>query len=171
MSWDIVMVISLRSLIADLDSSCFTDDRLKQLLVVAAQYVMTDANIETDYTINITSPNISPDPTATDTQDLPFSNLTVLKAACIIDRGNARLAAAINGLEARCGPAQMKVSRRMDGFSILLDQGYCGAYKEALRQYLFGNVAFCRAILSPFVNANFQPHHHDHDHRLEHPFI
>jgi len=162
MSWDTFMLILFRAMISDLDATCYSDDRVKQILVASAQLVLGDLSFDKNYVINMVSPSITPDPVVSPRDD-SFINLTTLKAACMVDMGSLRLAAAISGLEAKCGPAVMKVSRRMEGFGILIDKGYCAAYDEARLQYGFGNANFSRAILSPFVNEAFQPHHHSHD--------
>ena len=152
--WQTAYITVLRVLINDLSSDPdFTDSRLEDVLVVAAAQVNQEIQLSVDYTVVISPPSITPNPV----NDEIFMNLTTLKAACLIDRGSLRVAAAINGVEAKCGPAVMKVARRMDGFAILISQGYCAAYQEARLQYGFGNGAFCKAILSPFVNDTFDP--------------
>lgn len=158
MAWKTEMTIMLRVLIDDLGEDDFCDDRLHHLLVVAGSYVEQDLELTTDYTINIVTPDFDPDPTTSTPRDDDFVNLTVLKAACLIDKGSLRAAAAINGLEARCGPAQLKVLRRMDGFATLIEHGYCKAYEEAMLQYRFGNANIIRGIMSPFINEDFVPH-------------
>jgi hypothetical protein len=157
--WQNLYIIVLRILIDDnSDEPTYTDSRLEDVLVVAASQVAEEARIST-YTIDITPPEITPTPIADDT----FRNLVTLKAACIIDRGNLRHAAMVSGLEARCGPAIMRTNKRVDGFKILIEQGYCKAYDEALRQYIFGNVSFARGILSPFINSDFFPEYYAPD--------
>lgn len=153
--WQTLYIKVLRILINDtsLDSDLkYTDSRLEDVLVVAASQVNEEARIST-YTVDITPPEITPSPLSDDT----YRNLVTLKAACIVDRGDMRHAALVNGLEAKCGPAVMKVARRVDGFATLIDKGFCQAYDEAIRQYLFGNVNFAKGILSPFINSDFFP--------------
>lgn len=151
MNWD-YLIQMLRVLIQDYDGSEFTDDRLKQIMSVAAHYVNKEIFFSVTYTVNVTSPDISPDPT--DEPDDIFINFVVLRSACMIDQGSLRSAAMISGLEATCGPATMKTLRRMDGFGTLIDSGYCKTYDELKKQYSFGNTSFCKAVLSPFVNEN-----------------
>lgn len=155
MAWDTTMIIMLRSLIGDLEKEEYTDPRLKQIIVVAAQYVNSEIRFDTKYTVNIAMPSIAPDPTIA--PDDPFVNLTVLKAACMIDRGNMRIAAMSAGIEAKCGPAVLKTLQRMEGFKTLIDSGYCAAYEESKREFQFGNTRHIRAILSPFINSDFDP--------------
>ena len=82
MAWTTDLVLMFRSLIGDLDSSSFTDDRLQQILVVAAYNVQNDGDFSTTYTIDVSAKTISPDPYTTG--DVDFSTLTIYKAACIL---------------------------------------------------------------------------------------
>lgn len=152
MSWDTTMTIMLRTLIGDFDATEFTDTRLQQIIVVAAQYVNDDIELDTDYTITIPTPNISPDPTTSTPPDDTFVNISVLKAACIIDVGSLRAAALTSGLEAKCGPAVMKTLKGTEGYTSLMENGYCKTYSQAIDQFNFGNAGWARGILSPFVN-------------------
>jgi len=157
MAWDTTMITMLRVLIQDFDGVDFSDDRLKQILAVSAQYVDNDIILDQDYTIDVITPDISPDPTTSSPVDDVFVNFVVLRAACMIDQGSLRCAAFASGLEARCGPTVMKTVRRMEGFGTLIDKGYCRTYEELKHQYDFGNSAFCKGILSPFINETFIP--------------
>lgn len=157
--WYYTPLMILRNLIDDLSESPeYSNTRLLDVFLVGAYQVNQD--LDFDYTIDLEKAEISPDPS----DDEGFINLATLKAACILDRGSMRLAAAVNGLSARCGPAQMTVNQgRVAGFGLLIDKGYCAAYQEASRQYAYGNVAFCKGILSPFINEDFIPHEHIND--------
>lgn len=156
MTWDTTMVIMLRTLINDLDSTEYTDTRLKKVIVVAAQFTTGEIDFDVDYTVNVATPDISPDPT-TDPQDDGFINLTVLKAACIIDMGNMRIAAKIAGVEAKCGPAVIRTLKQMDGFKTLIEDGYCATYAHLRDEYNLGNVKYVKAVLSPFTSPDFDP--------------
>ena len=152
MGWQENSNLILRNLIWDnVDPVAYTDSRLNDVLIVAAYQIVAENKFLVSYTVDVDAVTITPDPI----NDVDFIYLMTLKAACMIDRGSLRLAAAINGIEARCGPAVMKVVKRMDGFSTLIDKGYCGVYEEARLQYGFGNLNFASAILSPFVNDDF----------------
>jgi len=157
MAWQDDMLTILRVLINDTDcgSPEYSDDRLFNVLIVAAHYVVDEISFDNDYTVDISARTISPTP------DASFINLVVLKAACIIDKGNMRLAAMSAGIEARCGPATMRTLRRMDGFKILLDNGYCAAYEHAKLEHKMGRSI--EAILSPFINSDFDPSHYNYN--------
>ncbi len=159
MAWTTTLVTSLRVIIGDMDSASFTDARLQTILSVGASYVNAEINWATAYTINIDTPDISPDPTLTATLDQDFSNFTILKAACLLNFGELRTAAIKAGIEARCGPAILKTGKHSDGFKQLIEVGPCKMYDELSTQYKFEafntNSAF--GVLSPFVNDDFFP--------------
>jgi len=170
MSWDVTMVTMLRVLINDLvEPYTYSDARCDQLLVVGATYVQQEIYFATTYTIDINTPDISPDPTLDATKDQPFTNFTVLKAACLADVSTYRTEALRAGIEARVGPAILKTKDRMIGFDTLLKKGPCEAYKELKAEYEFGDALAIHAIFSPFSGNNFNPHnlrtsvHSSHD--------
>lgn len=158
MAWNNTMVTMVRVLISDLDATpTYTDARLEQLIVVASQFVQQELDFSTAYTINIASPDISPDPTVTATKDDAFTNFVVLKAACIADQSTFRTKALAEGIRAVCGPVSLQVAGNLKGFQTLLDKGPCAAYEELKQDYIFGNINNIRAIFSPFVGNEFRP--------------
>lgn len=176
MAWHTEMIPILRVLIDDTDPDDkeYTDQRLKDLLVVAGRYVVQEIDFTTTYDVDIVPPNISPDPTGQTDGDV-FTNFVTIKAACIIDRAPMRKRILMSGIEARCGPAIMKTLNHAKGFKELLELGYCGVYEEMKEQWTFGNANFCRAVISPFVNETFDPSDlslmrggHEGDHRSGH---
>jgi hypothetical protein len=149
------MIITLRAVINDLESTTYSDDRLAQLLAIAANYVIIDTKTTT-YVVDIMGPNITPDPAPLN--DLIFVNLTVLKAACMIDQGNLRMRAALAGLSASAGPASLSVGGgNFAAFKELIALGPCALYKEMLQDYILGSGLVCHGILSPFVSNDFNP--------------
>ena len=166
MAWDSTMVTILRVLISDIDvPQSYTSARLQQILVVGAQYVQQEISFSTTYTITIGTPAISPDPTLTASKDDAFTNLVVLKAACLTDWGEFRQKALVAGIKARCGPAILETLQHLDGFKTLIDKGPCAAYDELKTDYQFGNTNTVRAILSPFIGNNFDPRSLHNTHR------
>jgi len=158
MSWYTEMIPMLRSLIDDLcdGDEEYSDSRLKEILSISARYVVQEIDFTTTYTVGIVPPNISPDPMSSSDGDV-FTNFIVLKSACMVERGPFRKRMLIAGIEAKCGPTTMKTLDQVKGFTALLKLGYCGVYETTKEEYLLGNVNFCKAILSPFVNDSFCP--------------
>lgn len=148
------LTLMLRAVLADLDNETYTDERLEQLIVVAAKFVNQD--LEASYVVDVTGVDITPDPV--DSNDDIFINLTVIKSACLIDHGNLRIKAALAGLEAVAGPARLKVGGdNFAAFRTLVEAGACAMYKTLLQDYKLGSGAICHGILSPFISNTFHP--------------
>jgi hypothetical protein len=77
--WRTDLVLMLRSLIGDLDRAKFTDERLRQIIVVGAFNVINDADFANNYTVDVGAVTISPDPVTQ--KDTDFTILTLYKAA------------------------------------------------------------------------------------------
>ena len=156
MSWNIELPIIVRTLINDLsDTPTYSDERILQVIAVAAKYVEFDVVLDYTYEVNVVNPNISPDPTAQN--DSIFISLTCLKAACIIDQSAVRTKAALEGIRAALGPAQLSVGGSLAGLKMILDTGPCAAYDELTAHWDVKEATAIRAILSPFVGNRFDP--------------
>jgi hypothetical protein len=159
MSWKKEILITVRTFINDLGPNyTFSDSRLLQTIVVGAQYVQFDVNLDNKYTINIVTPNITPDPTLLDPKDDIFSSLVALKAACIIDQSSFRTKAVVEGIRAALGPASLSISNNnLSGLKVILEKGPCALYETLTNNWDISNATAVRAIFSPFVGNNFDP--------------
>jgi hypothetical protein len=158
MYWQPELLIMIRVLINDLTATpTYTDERITQLAAVAARYVVQDANLSVDYTIDIVNETISPDPAAPTTRDETFLGLTAMKSACILDQSTFRTKAALEGLSTRLGPAALTVGGNLAGYKTLLETGPCALYDQLILDHNIGNATAVRAVLSPFVGNNFDP--------------
>jgi hypothetical protein len=156
MAWNVELPIIVRTLINDLsDTPIYSDERLLQVISVAAKYVEFDVVLDYSYEIDVVSPNITPDPTINN--DNIFISLTCLKAACIIDQSAVRTKAALEGIRAALGPAQLSVGGSLAGLKMILDTGPCAAYDELTAHWDVKEATAIRAILSPFVGNRFDP--------------
>lgn len=155
MAWQDEAIPMLRVLINDNDITnlTYSDDRLEEILVVAAMYVNQDVSFSTTYTINVSTVSISPDPVT----NSDFLSLMVMRAACLTDWGTYRQKALLAGVKARCGPAVLETMNHLDGFKELLTKGPCASYEVLKTQHQFGNTEHIRAVLSPFRGNNFDP--------------
>ncbi len=159
MAWKKDITIIVRVLINDLVSPyAFADARLEQAIVVGAHFVLTDFSLFKDYVINILKPEITPDPTEATTKDDIFINCVALKSACIIDQSIFRTKAALEGVKAAMGPANLSIKGNLEGFKILLDQGPCALYKSFLQDFEIANATNISAVLGPFVGNKFDPY-------------
>ena len=143
MSWNVEMPLIVRSWINDLsDTPTYSDERVQQLIVVAAQYVIKEE------------------------KDLDFIGLTALKASCMFDQSSLRTRAASDGIRASLGPAQLAVAGGMRGYEVILNQGPCALYNKLKEEHQIGNVQAIHAILGPFVGNEFDPRYlHDNSDR------
>jgi hypothetical protein len=156
MSWQTEIPIIVRTLINDWsDQPVYSDERIIQVIAVAAQYVQFDVVLDQKYSVDITSPAMSPDPTLN--RDEIFISLVSLKAACIIDQSNLRTKAAMEGIRAALGPASLSVGGSLEGIKMVLEHGPCALYEELTSHWDVKDATAVRAILSPFVGNNFNP--------------
>lgn len=156
MSWKIELPLIVRTLINDLsDNPSYTDERLLQVLTVAAKYVQFDVTLDSLYAIDVVNINITPDPSINN--DDIFISLVCLKASCIIDQSAVRTKAALEGIRASLGPASLSVGGSLVGLKMILDNGPCAAYDELSSHWDVKEATAIRAVLSPFVGNRFDP--------------
>lgn len=129
--WETALVTMLRSIIGDMDSAVYTDARLQQVLVVGAYHVSFSDTFLYDYQINLSVPDISPDPVEVNDKD--FSVLTVYKAACIIVSAESKTKNA-NGLSMRDGPSFIDTTAGSVGLANNA-KSICQEYQDLLLQY------------------------------------
>lgn len=156
MSWQIEIPIIVRTLINDLeDQPVYSDERLKQIISVAAKYVQFDVVLDYSYTVDVVGGNISPDPTIIN--DDIFVSLVSLKAACIVDQSALRTKAALEGIRASLGSANLTIKGSLEGFIKILENGPCSLYEELTSHWDVSQATAIRAILGPFVGNKFDP--------------
>lgn len=156
MSWQRHLTNIVRVLINDMDAPFeYSDERMQQVIVVAAKYVQFDVNLDHIYQVNIITPAITPDPTIDD--DEIFLSLVGLKAACIFDQGTFRTKAALEGIDTKLGPASLSFGGTIAGYRDIIEHGACGLYDELTSHWDVRNATAFAAVLSPFVNNRYDP--------------
>lgn len=157
MSWKKEIPIIVRTLINDLseDTPTYSDERILQVVAVAAKYVQFDVVLDHQYTVNVVNPTITPDPTADN--DSIFISLVSLKTACIIDQSVLRTKAAAEGIRAALGPASLSVAGSLAGIKMIIEEGPCAAYEQLTSHWDVKEATAIRAVLSPFVGNKFDP--------------
>jgi hypothetical protein len=149
-SWQTEMTPLLRALVDDMDETRYTDERLEQVLAVAAFQVEQDADFVNDYTVGIATPSIDPDPTDADTLDPSFTNLVTIRAACVLDRGSATSWAS-KGVLVRSGAETLDTRDSAKNKVALLKTGWCAVYAEQLLAYEADQNKVAGAmVLTPF---------------------
>lgn len=156
MAWQDDLTIIVRTLVNDLDQPYdYSDERLQQVLVVAAKFVQFDVNLDYVYTIDVVNSSISPDPI--DKKDDIFISLTALKAACIVDQSTFRTKAALEGIRTSLGSANLSIAGSMQGFKDIINHGACALYDELTAHWDVKNASAIAAVLSPFAGNRFDP--------------
>ena len=159
MSWQSEVSIIVRTLINDLtDTPTYSDDRIEQIIVVAARYTIQEINFVSQYVINIGNTTITPDPTTeASIEDTVFIGFMALKAACLCDQSTFRTKAVNEGIRTSLGSSSLQVAGNLAGYKIILDQGPCAMYQQLQMEYNIGNATAVASILSPFVGNKFDP--------------
>jgi len=158
--WQVEGIIMLRHIIDDLgDSPTYSDSRLEELFLVAAQLIKFDVNFTNDYTIDVDAGTLSPDPT-TSTKDYAFISLVCLKAACILQRADARTSAG-QAIDIRDGRSAISLKGVFAG-KIAMAKSYCEAYEKAKLEHTLGNLVVGRAIMGPIASEdlNWSPYNY-----------
>ena len=144
--WKISMVLMLRALIGDLDSSKYTDSRLRQILAVGAYSLLTDADFSTDYSVDVAQVSITPDPVFND--DADFVVLTVYRSACLLLGSEVKTESG-NAISIKDGPSTVDL-RGVAGSLMMLYRDVCTKYDDMLNSYQYNNTSVGQAILGPY---------------------
>jgi hypothetical protein len=154
MAWTDDMPTIVRYLINDLDTTnyAYSNGRVRQTIVVAAQLVLSEIDFDKTYTVTISTSGISPDPTAA-TKDDAFINLVSLKSACLIASSELRTKG-LDAIRVSDGSSSIDAGGILRGFEIL-SKDLCQRYENAKIQYKAGNSVAGQAILSPYESPNF----------------
>jgi len=161
MSWKVDLVVMLRSLIGDLDHSKYTDERLKQVIVVGAYNVTNDADFQNEYTVSVSSLSISPDPISE--KDTDFSILSVYKAACILIGSEVKTESA-NAISIKDGPSAIDLRGVTQNLNIIY-KDICSKYDELLKTYQYNNTLVGQAILGPYSPGSMVLRSNEFDYR------
>jgi hypothetical protein len=167
MSWQAELSTIVRYLINDLDTSNYqySDERIETTTVIAAQMVILDISLPTQYEVSVQNISISPDPTNTP-KDNAFINLTALKAACII-LGSEVKTQGMNAISIKDGPSAIDLRGVASTISFLYEN-ICDKYEKLLKDYKEDLVSAAgQVILGPYSpGADFIARtHNDYDHR------
>ena len=149
MGWQNEMTLIVRHLVNDLDSTnyTFTDDRLEESVLVAAQLASLEIDFDNTYTIDVDSVSLTPDPTSSGGKDDSFINLVCLKTARLLI-GSELKTHSLNAISLRDGPSALDLRGIVAGLKILFDD-ITKRYEEAVTQYKLNGVVG-QAIRGPY---------------------
>ena len=94
MTWQNEMVRMVRFLVNDLNAQSYSDERLEETVLVAAQLLSDNIDFENNYSVDIDSLLLDPDPTMLAQKDNFFINAVAVKASCIVLGSEAKTLAA-----------------------------------------------------------------------------
>lgn len=146
MSWQNEMARILRFLVDDVACVTYTDDRLEETIVVAAQLAQFDVSFDKTYTVDVDELIITPDPTAA-TRDDAFINLVSLKAACLILNAEAKTKAG-QAVRVRDASSEVDMGNSYKAVAERAKQ-MCEDYKMSIIQYNAGNSRAGHAVITP----------------------
>jgi len=150
MTWDVDLVLMVRVLINDLGSTAKTDAEIQRTLVASCILVSQDIELDNTYVCDISAVTITPDPVVQG--DGAAQALFPLKAACIINQGDFKVAIG-QGIKVRDGDSQIDTTAGFRGYRDILELGACASYESLRRSIEASNVTSrgaCGAVFSPF---------------------
>lgn len=156
MAWHNEMGRLLRFQVDDIDCVTYDDETIREALLVGAQFVLNDAEFDTTYTVDIDTHTLSPDPTELTTKDNAFINLTVLKAACILLRGELKKASK-QAIKIVDGPSTIDAT----GFAKALAEvakEVCGNYEKLLHDYRIDYAGMSGEVITTPITVEALPH-------------
>jgi hypothetical protein len=147
MPWNIDLVTMVRSLIGDMAGSTYSDNRLRQMIVIAAFEVNNSANIERSYEIDISRVTITPDPV--EEKDLNFCVMTAYKAAVLIIQGEIRNQS-LNSITISDGTSSINLTDVTRSLQALY-KDLSTIYEDLLQTYVMEESSLnAQAILGPY---------------------
>jgi hypothetical protein len=149
MSWQAKIVTFVRGIIDDLSQTpTHSDEKLEQLIVIAGSLVTTEVELPTDYSIDVETVEINPDPSS----DTLFINLVGMKTACMIARAEQRISAR-SAHSIKDGPSNIDGRAPAEQTTKWADT-ICGNYSQFLLDYRLGNLILGQAIVGPYGNVD-----------------
>lgn len=131
----------LRIFVFDLDENTpkYDDDTVERLLVVSAQLVEGELDFSHQYIADIPGRDITPDPTDSDggTRDDSFINLACMRAAAIVQQGEARLE---SGIVIRDNGSTVDLHYKLQGALALVKDGWQRRYDQEKFAYQTGQL-------------------------------
>jgi hypothetical protein len=149
--WSDEMVLILRNIINDDGTTqTYTDNRLMESLLAAAQIVTFEVSFPTSYLVDFDAYQISPDPTDTagGTRDNAFIALVTTKAACRIARGEAKIAGG-QGISVKDGSSAVDL-RDVAKYKIQTATSFCQDYKDMKWEYETNGSSSFSFITGPY---------------------
>lgn len=144
MTWQDDVRYIVRVLIDDPLETTYSNDRLDDIIFVAAHFVVQEVALDSEYIISIATQTITPDPIL----DIDFKNLTGLRSAMIVLGAEAKTLAT-SAIRIKDGPSELETGRGISHIKALADN-VADQYAIAKTSIASGNQG--RIILTPFTS-------------------
>jgi hypothetical protein len=154
MSWNNEMVIIVRHIIGDLDTDnlLFSDSRIEESILVAAQLIHNEMEFVIDYNIEIDNGSLTPDPTSTpvspSNKDDDFIALCCLRSGLLLTNSLLRTYS-LKAFSIRDGASSLDMRGVVSGLKIVNDD-LTTKYEDVKLAYQMGKYGFGKSILGPY---------------------
>lgn len=149
MTWQNEISRIVRFLVDDLEAATYSDDRLEETIIVAAQLLLDTMDFNNTYTVDVDTLSLSPDPTTLSTKDNMFINALALKTACIVLGSEAKTLAAQN-YTIKDGPSSISTAGAYQAIK-QMHKEMCDKLDKFLFDYRAGNSIAGQAVLTPYT--------------------
>ena len=157
--WQNEMTIIVRHIIDDLDPNDyqFSDDRIEEAILVAAQLIHNEMEFTIDYSIEVDNRLLTPDPTTTSVgasnKDDDFIALCCLRAG-ILFTGSQLKTYSLKAITMRDGPTSLDMRGVVAGLR-LLHEDLTSKYEQVKLDYQTSKLGLGKVILSPYSPGSF----------------
>ena len=152
MTWENEIVRIVRFLVNDLESESYTDSRLEETILVAAQLLLATMDFDHSYAVEVDCASLTPDPTLTSPKDNFFTNVLALKTACIILGSEAKTLAA-QSYTIKDGPSSISITGAYQATKQLYTE-MCNKLDKVIFDYRAGNSIAGQSVLGPYTQEN-----------------
>jgi hypothetical protein len=157
MGWETEITRMVRFLISDLDAVSYSDSRLEETILVAAQLLLNTIDFDRQYLVEVDCLSLSPDPTQTSPKDDFFINALVLKTTCIILGSEAKTLAA-QSYRIKDGPSSIDIGASYQATKELY-KNMCDKLDKMILDYKAGNSIAGHAIITPYTQEGVSQGH------------
>jgi hypothetical protein len=158
MAWQNELTIIVRHIIGDLDPDnySFSDNRIEESILVAAQLIHNEMEFVIDYNIEVDNGLLSPDPTttpvATSNKDDDFIALCCMRSSLLLTNSLLRTYA-MKAISIRDGASSLDMRGVVAGLKMVNDD-LTKKYEAIKMSYETGKLGLGKVILSPYSPAS-----------------
>lgn len=153
------MTIIVRHIVDDLnpDDYQFSDDRIEEAILVAAQLIHNEMEFSIDYRIEVDNRLLYPDPTITpiagSDKDDDFIALCCLRAGLLFT-GSQLKTYSLKAITLRDGPSSLDMRGVVAGLKVL-HEDLTRKYEQVKLDYQTSKLGLGKVILSPYSPGSF----------------